>query len=141
MWRILMDDAIRHLRRLENGMKISMPTDENGLTGRECPNPDCLGTFKIKFGTGLKGEKLPCHCPYCGHIAPQDQFWTQEQLAYIQSIAMNEVSKALKAFTQDWDRDLRQKTRNSFIKMSVDFKGEHHPIRYYKEKQLETNVI
>jgi len=122
-------------------MKISMPTDENGLTGRECPNPECLGTFKIKFGTGLKGENLPCHCPYCGHVAPHDQFWTQEQLAYIQSIAMNEVSKALKAFTQDWDRDLRRQTRNSFIKMSVDFKGGHHPIRYYQEKQLETNVI
>lgn len=136
-----MDNAFRHLRRLENGMKISMPTDENGLTGRECPNPECLGTFKIKFGTGLKGENLPCHCPYCGYVAPHDQFWTQEQLAYARSIAMNEVSKALKAFTQDWDRDLRRQTRNSFIKMSVDFKGGHHPIRYYQEKQLETNVI
>jgi hypothetical protein len=135
-----MDSYFRHLKRLEDGIKVSLPTDENGLTGRECPNSECLGNFKIKFGTGLKGEGLPCHCPYCGHTAQQDKFWTQEQLAYIQSIAMNEVSEALQAFTQDWDRDLRRSTRNSFIKMSVEFKGGHHPIHYYQEKQLETNV-
>jgi hypothetical protein len=136
-----MDNSFRHLKRLEEGVKVSIPTDENGLTGRECPSPECLGNFKIKFGTGLKGEELPCHCPYCGHIAPQDDFWTQEQLEYIRSIAANEVSKALKAFTQDWDRSLRQSSKNSFIKMSMEFKGGHHPIRYYQEKQLETNVI
>ncbi len=139
-----MDNSFRHLRRLEEGIKITFPTDENGLTGRECPDSECLGNFKIKFGTGLKGEEgeeLPCHCPYCGHVAPHDNFWTQEQLAYIRSIAMNEVSKALKAVTQDWDRDLRKSTKNSFIKMSMEFKGGHHPIRYYQEKQLETNVV
>ncbi len=136
-----MNDAFRHLKHLEDGIQISMPTDENGLTGRECPNPECLGNFKIKFGTGLQGENLPCHCPYCGRIASHDQFWTQEQLQYIQSIIQNEVSAALKEFTQDWDRELRRSTRNSFIKMSMEFKGGHHPIQYYQEKQLETNVI
>lgn len=139
-----MDKSFRHLRRLEEGIKVSIPTDENGLTGRECPNPECLGVFKIKLGTGLKeeeGKELPCHCPYCGHVAPQDNFWTQEQLDYIRSIAMNEVTQALKGLTQEWDQDLRQSTRNSFIKLSMEFKGGHHPIRYYQEKQLETHVI
>jgi hypothetical protein len=135
-----MDSSFRHLKRLEEGVKVSIPTDENGLTGRECPNPDCLGNFNVKFGTGLKGDDLPCHCPYCGHIAPHDNFWTQEQLAYIRSIAMNEVSKALKELTADWDRSLRQSTKNSFIKMSVDYKSDFHPIRYYQEKQIETFV-
>ncbi len=139
-----MDNSFRHLRRLEEGIKIAFPVDENGLTGRECPDSECLGNFKIKFGTGLKGEEgeeLPCHCPYCGHVSSHENFWTQEQLAYIRSIAMNEVSKALKAVTQDWDRDLRKSTKNSFIKMSMEFKGGNHPIRYYQEKQLETHVI
>ncbi|MBI4849895.1 MAG: hypothetical protein HY808_15200 [Nitrospirae bacterium] len=136
-----MNRAFRHFRRLEEGIKVALPTDENGLTGRECPKPECLGNFNVKFGTGLKGENLPCHCPYCGHIAPHDKFWTPEQNEYVHSIATNEVSKALKALTQDWDRDLRQRTKNSFIKMSMEFKGGHHPIRYYQEKQLETNVV
>jgi len=117
-----------------------MPADENGLVGRECPNPECLGYFKVKFGTGLKGENLPCHCPYCGHTAGHDHFWTQDQLAYARSIMENEVSKALKADTQEWDRELRQSTQNSLLKLSVEFKGHSHPIRYYREKQLETHV-
>jgi hypothetical protein len=136
-----MSFSLRHLKRLEQGMRISVPTDEHGLTGRECPNPDCLGYFKVKFGTGLKGENLPCYCPYCGFKADHDQFWTQEQIDYAQSIAMNEVTKALKADIKDWDRNLRQSTRNSFVKLSVEFKGGLHPIRYYQEKQLETNVV
>jgi hypothetical protein len=136
-----MGNSFRNLRRLEQGIKVSMPTDENGLTGRECPNPDCLGYFKIKFGTGLKGENLPCHCPYCGHTAGHDHFWTQEQLDYASSIMLNEVSKALKDDVRDWDRNLRQSTKNSFIKLSMDFKGKSHPIHYYREKRLETNIV
>lgn len=121
-------------------MKISIPTDENGLTGRECPNTECLGSFKIKFGTGLDGENLPCHCPYCGHVATPDNFWTQDQLKYIESIAVNEMTKSLKSYVNKWDRSLRQNTRNSFIKMSVNYKSNPHPIRYYQEEQIETSV-
>jgi len=136
-----MSFSFRSIKRLEDGIKISIPADEDGLIGRECPDPDCLGYFKIKFGTGLKGEDLPCHCPYCGHTAGQNNFWTQDQLDYAQSIMANEVSKALKADVQNWDRELRQSTRNSFIKLSMEFKGHSHPIRYYREKQLETRVV
>jgi len=136
-----MSFSFRNLKRLEDGIKISISADEDGLVGRECPNPDCLGYFKVKFGTGLKGENLPCHCPYCGHTAGDNHFWTQDQLDYARSIMENEVSKALKADAQEWDRELRQSTRNSFIKLGMEFKGHSHPIRYYREKQLETHVI
>lgn len=53
-----------HLRRLGNSISIPIPADENAFTGRECPQPDCEGYFKIELGTDLKGEGLPCHCPY-----------------------------------------------------------------------------
>lgn len=132
--------SMKHLKRLENGIRVQMPSDEDGLVGRECPNPDCLGYFKIKFGTGLKGENLPCHCPYCGHTEGQDHFWTQDQLEYAQSIMANEVSKALKVDVREWDRELRHSTRNSFIKLSMEYKGRSHPIYHYQEKQLETKV-
>lgn len=135
-----MSFSMRHLKRLEDGIRVQMPSDEDGLVGRECPNPDCLGYFKIKFGTGLKGENLPCHCPYCGHTEGQDHFWTQDQLEYAQSIMANEVSKALKADVREWDRELRHSTRNSFIKLSMEYKGQSHPIYHYQEKQLETKV-
>ncbi|MEW5869073.1 MAG: hypothetical protein AB1894_07355 [Chloroflexota bacterium] len=135
-----MSFSFRHLKRLEQGTKVPIPSDEDGLVGRGCPNPDCLGYFKIKFGTGLKGENLPCHCPYCGHTAGQDHFWTQDQLEYARSIMANEVSQALKADVQEWDRELQRSTRSSFIKLSMEYKGQSHPIYHYQEKQLETKV-
>lgn len=92
---------MRHLNRLSKGISISIPTDENGLAGRECPNQDCLGYFKIKFGTGLKGESLPCHCPYCGHTEGHDQFWTQAQKKYVQSIMLNKITQALQKDFQE----------------------------------------
>lgn len=133
--------SFKNLKRLEDGFKISMPVDENGLTGRECPETECLGYFKVKFGTGLKGENIPCHCPYCGHIAGHDKFWTQDQLAYARSIMENEVSKALQADIKILDRELRQSSRNSFIKLSMEFKGRTHPLQYFHEKQLETSLV
>jgi len=136
-----MSFSFRNLKRLEDGIKISIPTDENGMIGRECPNLDCLGYFKIKPGTGLKGKNLPCHCPYCGHTTGHNHFWTHDQAEYINSGMKKEVSKALEADTHDWDGQLRQSTRNSFIKLSVKFNGHTHPIHYYREKQLETLVL
>ena len=41
-----------HLRRLGTNISVSIPADENCFTGRECPQPDCEGYFKIEFGTG-----------------------------------------------------------------------------------------
>lgn len=130
-----------NLRRIGNSVSISIQPDENGLTGRECPEADCEGYFKMQFGTGLKGEGLPCHCPYCGHSAPQDQFWTKEQIEYAKSVAMRKVTDAL-------HKDLKKlefnhKPRGAFgIGISMKFKpGSPTPIRHYREKSLETDVV
>jgi len=127
--------------RLERGFKVSMPTDADGMTGRECPNPECLRYFKVKFGTGLTEPGLPCHCPYCGHIADPNQFWTRDQIKYAQSILKKEVGKAMEQWARNLDRDLRHQTRNSFIQLSMSYKEGHHSISYYREKELETKTI
>ena len=69
-----------NLRRLGDRISIRITSDKDGFTGRECPQPDCKGYFKIEFGTGLKGESLSCHCPYCGHAAGHDHFWTKQMV-------------------------------------------------------------
>lgn len=114
------------MRQLGSEFTIRIPRDESGLTGRECPLPECLGYFKIQFGTGLKGENLPCHCPYCGHADDHQKFWTREQIKYLKSVAVNRASEAL-------IRDLK----------ASDWKvtGRPHPIHYYREKKLETEVV
>ena len=85
-----------HLRRLGSNISVSISADENRFTGRECPQPDCEGYFKIELGTGLKGDGLPCHCPYCGHAAGHDQFWTKEQIEYARSVAMRRITDAIR---------------------------------------------
>lgn len=132
---------MRHLQRLGNQIRIPIPSDEEGFVGRECPAQDCLGYFKIKLGTGLKGENLPCYCPYCGYKDGPDKFWTQDQIEYARSVALSKITQALKQDIQDWGRQLRQSTRKSFIKLDVQYKGRHHPIRYYQEKELETKIV
>ncbi len=38
-------------------------TDEDGYIGKECPEPECLGYFKITPGTGLTGTDLAVSLP------------------------------------------------------------------------------
>ena len=130
-----------HLRRLGNSISISIQPDEDGFTGRECPNSNCEGYFKIEFGTGLRGENLPCHCPYCGHTASHDQFWTKEQIKYAKSVALRKITDA---FHKDLKKlEFDHKPRGAFgISVSLKVKpGRPTPIHYYREKRLETEVV
>ena len=130
-----------HLERLGNSISISIPTDDSGLIGRECPQSDCQGYFKIKLGTGLEGEDLPCNCPYCGHTAGHDQFYTKEQIEYAQSVAMRQISDAVFKDFKKFEFD--HKPRGPFgigMSMKVE-RGRLIPIRSYREKQLETEIV
>ena len=130
-----------HLRRLGNSISVRIPADENRFTGRECPQPDCEGYFKIRLGTGLKSDGLPCHCPYCGHAAGHDQFWTKEQLQYAKAIAMRKIADAIHKDLKELEFD--DKPEGAFgigFSMRVEA-GRQPPIHYYREKQLETEVV
>ena len=88
----------RNIKQLGNQISVQIPTDENGLVGRECPVAECLGYFKVKSGTGLPGADLPCYCPYCGHAGGHDTFYTPAQIEYAKSVALRQVANA---FTKD----------------------------------------
>jgi hypothetical protein len=129
-----------HLRRLGNKISISIHPDEDGLTGRECPITSCEGYFKVQFGTGIKQDGVPCHCPYCGHAAGHDHFWTKEQLAYAKSVAVRKITDAVVA---DLKRlEFEHKPRGAFgIGLSMKLEpGPRPPIRHYREKRLETTL-
>lgn len=130
-----------HLRRRGNSILIPIPSDENAFTARECPQADCEGYFKIELGTGLNGEGLPCHCPYCGHTAGHDQFWTKEQIEYTKSVAMRKITDALHKDFKKLEFD--HKPKGAFgIGISMKVKPGHPtPIHHYREKQLETEIV
>lgn len=68
-------------------ISVTIPLDENGMIGRECL--ECKQYFKLKPGTGLETDYS--HCPYCDYEGNADTFWTQAQLEYAQSIAMQQA--------------------------------------------------
>ena len=130
-----------HLRRLGTSISISLPADGNRFTGRECPQSDCEGYFTIELGTGLKGDRLPCHCPYCGHAEGHDQFCTKEQIAYAKSVVMRKITGAIHKDLKKLEFD--HKPEGAFgIGFSMKVKpGRLTPIHHYREKQLETEVV
>jgi hypothetical protein len=119
---------------------VSIQPDVEGFTGRECPNSACKGYFKVMFGTGLKGENLPCHCPYCGHTASHSEFWTKEQIEYAQSVALGRITDAIHKDLKKLEFDI--KPQGAFgIGISIKVEpGRPHPIRWYREKALETHI-
>ncbi len=95
--------------------KISLPLDEDGYFRRECPL--CHKEFKILLSQeeltelaqeginsymleqqqetddSLEEEEDSCNteyfCPYCEQKASNDNWWTQEQIAYVHVVAEN----------------------------------------------------
>lgn len=131
---------MKHLDNLGSQFNISIPPDEDGLVGRECPAPECESYFKMQSGTGLKGENLPCHCPYCGHATGQEKFVTKAQMEYAKSVVVHQVTGALLKDLKSMEFDHRP--RGAFgIGISMKVSGQPSPIRYYCEKQLETEVV
>jgi hypothetical protein len=129
-----------NLRNLGEQIMVPITPDEGGYIGRECPVEECLGYFKITFGTGVKGPG-PCHCPYCGHSGEHNTFFTQEQLDYLSSFAMRTIDDAIRKDLKGIEFD--HKPRGPFgIGISLKLKESPPlPIRHYREKQLETDVI
>jgi hypothetical protein len=110
------------------------------LIGRECPVVACEGYFKIQPGTGLKGENLPCHCPYCGHEAGQNKFFTRAQVEYAKSVVLNKVTDALLKDLKGLE--FNHPPSGSFgIGISMKVTGQPRPIHHYREKKLETEVV
>lgn len=131
-----------YLSRVPSEFSVSFQPDEDGYLGRECPNEDCVSRyFKITPGTGIQGE-APCHCPYCGHTADHGEFFTSDQIEYAQSIALNALTGALlKDLKAALPRSTPRPSRGFGLEISFEVKGRPHPVHYYQEKELETEVV
>jgi len=132
--------GIGGLRSLGKRISVPIRPDEDGYLGRECPNPECEDYFKITPGTGIKGP-APCHCPYCGHTGESKTFWTREQIEYARSVVKQKVVEAVR---QDLKAlEFEHKPTGPFgIGISMKLKpGAPVPIRWYREKNLETEIV
>jgi len=89
---------------------------------------------------GLTGENLPCHCPYCGHTASQDQFFTKAQVEYAKSVVINKVTGAVIKDMKSLEFNHRPKGPFG-IGFSMKVEGRPRPIRHYSELEIEEEVV
>jgi hypothetical protein len=73
---------------------VSLPTDEDGFFGRECPEKDCLAYFKLHANEyGLAKAAGVLSCPSCGVRADHETFMTPDQIQRSQA-AIRELAQA-----------------------------------------------
>lgn len=130
---------MNHLEDLGDQFEIQIPREEDGYLGRECSVEGCKGYFKITPGTGLTGV-TSCNCAYCGVSAEQSEFTTEEQIEYAKSVVINRFTSALLEDLKSLEFD-HKPTGGFGIGLSMKVTGQPHPISYYREKALETEVI
>jgi len=86
MWsssgRFRLPDGVRIVGRDSDGvrMSVSMPTDEHGFFGRQCPS--CSQLFRVDSDDyEALPDDLELWCVYCGHHDGHSEFITDQQLA------------------------------------------------------------
>lgn len=119
--------TIRALEQLNGTMTYTMKIepDEDGYYDKECPNEKCLSKFKVngEDWSNLFSDDA-VYCPFCGHTAHSKSWYTTEQVEQAKSQARDYVVAQIgKAFSEDARDFNRSQSRNSFIKISMNYKG------------------
>ena len=117
---------------------VTIPTDEQGLLGRECPDDDCGRYFKLKPGTGL--PDVDTGCPYCETRGDAQDFSTSDQIEYATSIAVGEI---LGPLLEDFKHNVEghnRPSRGSLISIEFSVNLPTFQTHSYREADVETPV-
>ena len=98
-------------------MRVSVPSDEEGFFGRQCPS--CRQLFRVD---GDDYEALPddveLWCVYCGHHEQHSEFLTQQQLdramRAAEDLGMQIVGQALDEAFGSFRSSPRRSSRSGF---------------------------
>lgn len=135
-WEHRKPDGVGDIEYTDDGFTtgVSIPLDEDGFLGRECPT--CEGPFKIH---GDDYDALPADpvqtCPYCGHEQDHSSFLTRAQVervdAAVNAIAEQYVHDALNQMLgKAFGGPKRRSRRGSFISIETSYKpGSPPPIK------------
>ncbi len=126
----------------ESSIEISFPLDGTFFR-RECPycrrqfkvevNPDDLTALAERLleayatGDDASSQKAEddtleaLRCPYCGQQASVDEWWTSEQLAYVQVVLENLAADAINKAMRGLKRHARS-SRSQLVSIKVDVK-------------------
>ncbi|MEZ4503642.1 MAG: hypothetical protein R3C39_13535 [Dehalococcoidia bacterium] len=119
-------------------VSVTLPLDDEGMLGRQCPGPLCGRYFKVKPDTGHEGETLAC--PYCGTVADPQNFATEEQIQYATDVAAGKfVDSLFDRIERTADRFNRQQ-RGGLLNLQMKVHRDRFVPRRYTEHELETGV-
>lgn len=99
---------------------VTFNADEKGYFDRECPNENCLFTFKVHMDDWKdKVSDEEVHCPMCGHIDTSDKWRTQQQLDVMHEVAANWAISYVQGELDKSFKRLERSTRgNKFVKIT-----------------------
>ena len=104
---------------------VQLTPDKEGYTTQECK--DCNRKFKVAFGKGSSNKHVT-YCPYCGW--GDGQFWTCEQMTYLDCMAMNKIKKP-NAPCQEPDENLPTLPKNKVTTKCKNTSESHsEPIKH-----------
>jgi hypothetical protein len=93
---------------------VTFNSDEKGYFDRECPNENCLYTFKINMEDWKeKVSAESVHCPLCGHVNTSDKWWTQAQLDAMHQLAVDRAMSYIQSELDKSFKDLEHSTHNN----------------------------
>lgn len=124
----------------EYTMHVSIPSNEDGRTARECPNANCSpGYFKVKVGTGIIDGQISAFCPYCRTESENGDFTTSEQLRYAKDVLSNEVDEGITNIVKDifgMDSSGKKTYGGGLVSMELSLKpaSKQVPLRPFEEE-------
>lgn len=93
---------------------IRFLSDSKGYVDRQCPNENCLYTFKINMNDWKeKVSDEEVHCPMCGHVDVSDKWWTQEQVKAMQNIVSSYAMSLASEKIGQMFENLARSTKNN----------------------------
>ena len=119
-------------------ISVALMTDDEGMLGRECPNPECKGYFKVRLGIVNDIDSL--RCPYCGAEGGKLDFLTTDQAKYLQTSAAKQlIEPLLKDFAKKIN-GLNRRQRGGLLQLRFSVTHKGVKLHRYQERQLETRI-
>lgn len=130
-------DGVGDVRKTDDGFEvsISIPTDEDGYFGRECPA--CESPFKMRHDEyEALPDEIELTCPYCGHREEHGSFISAAQRARVMAAAEGLAEQWLHEQVNDifgrtfGGRSSRPTRSNAFISVEWSYTpGNPPPVR------------
>jgi len=133
-------DGVNYQGRDKSGnekFSVSIPYDEHGYFGRECPA--CHQLFRMK---GEDYDALPddlvLTCPYCGHEEEHSEFMTTQQRDRVMQVAQDAAMQLVSDMLDKSFRSMARSTSNNrFVKVSYRSKPFYpQPLPGINEERL-----